>query len=123
MRVICARQGDIADCFVTGNRDACERVIWGYYICPRLQKMLEALEQGPVPWPPPPGFDDSQGLLQELVPVLLAPLLAGPNPQPALPPELRLHAFIKFRDGLQKFTAELDMEIEQLQGTAQRLTQ
>lgn len=124
MRIIGAQPGDIADCLFGGNQEACQRVYFGYYLWPRLQRMLEELELLVVPLPGPPGPDPQPWLTQELVAVLLAGMLSDSgvvsdsNPLPAIPVESRLQVVIKFRDGLKRLVREFDMEIEQLQSLA-----
>ena len=116
MTVLGARPGDIGDCLIGGSSAACERVYFGYYLWPRLQRELEELEllpHSPLPVPPGPGPDPTW-LLQELVPVLLASHFGNPNLKPALPVAFRLQVTTKFRDGLMRLVADLDKEIEQL---------
>lgn len=115
MGVLGARPGDITNCLFGGNRDACQRVYFGYSLWPRLQRLLEQLEMLPAPVPPWPGPDPSPWLLRELVPVLLAPYLGDPSPQPNLPVDVRREMIVKFRDGLQGLVRELDEEIRRLE--------
>jgi hypothetical protein len=116
MGILGALPGDIAACIYGHDQDACERVYWGYYLWPRLQRLLEELELlAHPPLPIPPGPDPSVSLLQELASVLIAPHLVGPNPEPALPLELRLQVTIKFRDGLLRHVEQLNKEIGQLE--------
>ncbi len=117
MRVLGALPGDLGKCLYGGDRDACDRVYFGYWLWPRLQHMLEELELLRPPVPPGPlGVESglTSSLLQELVPVLLAPYLGNPEPQPNLPLEARLQTTIKFRDGLRGFVKVLDEEIMEL---------
>ncbi len=120
MKTLGARPGDIRDCLLGGNTDACRRVYFGYYLWPRLQNLLEQLKliHSPIPPRPWPEPDPSPWLLQELVPVLLAPYLGDPNPQPNLPIDSQLKTMIDFRNGLQDFVKELDNEIESLEKRA-----
>lgn len=122
MGVLGARPGDLVDCLLGGDPEACERVYTGYYLWPRVQRLLEEFEL-PPPSPPPvrlprPQPDPVPSLLRELVPLLLAPYLGEPNPEPNLPPEVRLQTTIKFRDRLQGLVKELDEEIRELEEPA-----
>ena len=115
MGVIGARPGDIAAC-LGGDDEACQRVYFGYYLFPRLQKLLEQLKliQTPLPPLPGPGPDPPPFLLQELAPVILRPVFGDPDPQPNVPPDVVLKATVTFRDGLVALTKELDKNIERL---------
>jgi hypothetical protein len=118
MGVLGARPGDITNCLFGGNRDACQRVYFGYYLWPRLQRLLEQLEMLPAPVPPWPEPDPSQ-LLEELVPMLLAPYLGDPDPQPNIPVDVRREITVKFRESLQALVKELDEGIVRLEQHAQ----
>jgi hypothetical protein len=54
------RPGDLTKCLWLNDRAACERVFFGFYLWPRLQKLLEELELVreiqiiPIPRPDPP---------------------------------------------------------------------
>lgn len=112
MRILGARLGDIVRCVYWHDEEACERVVTGYYLWPRLWDIFEELEPIPLPVPPIPGPDPPPELLQELTAVLLASHFGV---QPSLPSGARLQATIKFRDRLQQLVSELDEEIEELQ--------
>lgn len=121
MGVLGARPGDITACLFAGNHDACQRVLIGYYLWPKLQEALERLEilerEVPirVPRPDPPPF----AAMNEFIAVSLAPMLGDPNPQPSIPPEIRLKATVTFRDGLRGVAATLDEEVKALEKIVQ----
>jgi hypothetical protein len=75
MGVISARPGDFVRCLVLNDQAACRRIYIGYWLWPRLQKLLEDLEvlqPLPKPWPEPwPRPDPPPDRLEELIPVLL----------------------------------------------------
>jgi len=116
MGVLGTLPGDLRDCLLGRSQEACERVYIGYYLWPRLQRSFEELLQiPPSPLFPGPRPDLPPWTIQELTLLLLAPYFKeDPDPMPIFPPELRLQAMVKFRDGLQKFVEELDKEIEQI---------
>jgi hypothetical protein len=82
-----ALQGDVPLCVFWGNGGACGRVYWTYYLWPRLWRVIaELLKKIELPQPivpPGPGPDPSPYLASDLIPLLLAPHLGDPNPQPS----------------------------------------
>ena len=118
MGVLGAQPGDFARCFgLPPDEEACERIIIGYYLFPKLQHLLEQLEliQVPVPPRPWPPNHSPDWLLHELVPLLLAPCFGGGTTQSALSAQLRLETTIKFRDAMKQFVKQLDEEIKELE--------
>jgi hypothetical protein len=97
--------------------EATNKIIWEYHLWPWLIRWLKYhdLLRTPVPHFPHPLPDPTPLSLEDLLPMMLAPFLGDPNPQPNIPPELRLQATTKFRDGIQGFVAELDKEVGALQ--------
>ena len=57
--------------------------------------------------------------MNEFIAVSLAPMLGDPNPQPSIPPEIRLKATVTFRDGLRSVAATLDEEVRALEKIVQ----
>jgi hypothetical protein len=116
MGVIGARPGDIAGC-LAGDDEACQRVYFGYYLFPRLQRLLEQLKliQTPLPPFPGPGPDPPPYLIHELAPVILRRVFGDPDPQPNVPPGVVLKTTARFREGLAALIQELDKDIERLQ--------
>jgi hypothetical protein len=104
-----------------GNKDACERLYFIYWLSPRLEKMLKKLSGGvaiaPLLLPPIPGPDPGPeidaGFLRERA--VVQAVLGDPNPQPNIfPREVRLKATITLRDGLTKMVESLNADIETL---------
>ena len=117
MPILGAREGDIRNCLFGNDKDACRRVYFGYYLWPRLQKVLDKLEliRTPIPQGPWPEPDPKEWSVQELMPLLLARHFGDTDPKPNLPLELRLETTMKFRDGMKELTKELDQEIKELE--------
>lgn len=115
MGVIGARHGDVAAC-LAGNQDACERVAWGYFVFPHIQRVFEELKlmHPPDPIIPRPPFPDPPPYLgEELISVLLAPAFGDPSPQPNLV-DARLNALKKTLNGLDDLKSGLESEIERV---------
>jgi hypothetical protein len=129
MGIIGARPGDISKCLShlksspgsppdAEAKEACRRVIFGFFLFPRLQRELENLKllepellHPPKPWPEP----DPPPILNELAQLLLAPHFGEPNPQPSHNIKARLETTKAFQQGLQNVVAQLEEEIERLE--------
>lgn len=120
MGILGARSGDLGAC-LAGDDAACRRVMFGYFVFPHLQHLLEKLKLAelpqivfPEPRPDPPPFNR----LEEAMPIFLA-VLGDPNPQPSIL-DARLDALKTFRDGLDDLRESLDKDIKSIEAARKR---
>ena len=116
MPILGSYPGDVLKCLQSRRpgSPACRRVYFGYYLWPRLAKILEAIDLQPSP----PAPSESQArlesvpqLLEDLIALHLQPHFGDPSPQPSFPVEMRVKVTTELRDGLAKLVEELDHEI------------
>jgi hypothetical protein len=116
-----ALQGDFSRCLLFGDERACSRIYWTHYLGPRflreIAELLKKIELPPPIVPPGPGPDPSPYLVSDLIPVLLAPHLGDPQPQPSVFANARFEMTVMLRDTLQGFVTELNDEIEGLKNS------
>ncbi len=122
MRIFGAYPGDI-QAALAGDDDAKRRVVFGYYLFPRMLRELERLKLIRTPIPPlpspPPDQHEAAAMLHALAPALLRAELGVPNPQQKTASRAALEATVAFRDGLVALSKELDKDIERWSKTAQ----
>jgi hypothetical protein len=108
-----------------GNAEACRRVYFAQYVCPRICRIIDELQfERPWPWPPwPPVLretpelrpDEIQSQLGEIVDLLQVQVLTqqlGPVDQERLRKH-EVQALTEFRDKFQEMVNEIDEEIQQ----------
>lgn len=104
-----------------GDKDACARLYFIYWLSPRIEHMLKKLAGGvalipllvPVPLRPDPPPEIDAGFLRERAVVKV--VLGDPNPQPNIfPREVRLKTTIALRDAMMKMVESLNADIESL---------
>lgn len=112
---------DLLGACKNGNKDACEKIFFIYWLSPRLEHMLKKLSGGVAIAPllvpplsgPDPGPEIDAGFLRERA--IVRAVLFDPEPQPNIfSREVRLKTTIALRDAMTKMVESLKADIDHL---------
>jgi hypothetical protein len=112
-----ARIGD-GDACRRGDEQACRRLLWTYYLWPKLEEILRKVLAEPrmvvlPPRPDPPLIKRDAHLLAPLAELAFAQFEAGPQPEPPTLPA-RIELAKGLRDAFEQGIRLMEAEIEEL---------